>query len=303
MATSNSYNWSLTANGIINEALEDLNVIAPGGTPSSTLTTSCLSMLERVTKTISAKGIRIWSIDWVQKTFSAPSEVTGTDGNIYTCVLSHTGAADNRPITGANYTTFWVRKGVSGGTWSTSSYTSTGDFDAENNTLNILQAFIRENTIDTPLGIGNIHDYFSISDKTIDGVPKYLYFDKLRTGHIYLYPQPDFSNYSNYVLHYLRESMLEDFDAVGNDPDFQSIYLDYLIKELRLALAPKFRKSREEIVTLREDRNEAFNILRKKESSHYGGNSITPAFDMGMRRHGQRNVPEGSGTIVYIDSP
>lgn len=302
MATSGSYDWSLTASGIINEALEDLGVIVPGGTPSTAIQTSTLAVLQRITKTLSAKGMRVWSIDWVQKTFSAPSEVTGTDGNIYTCILSHTGASANRPITGANYTTYWVQAGSSGGSWATSAYTSTGDFDVDAQTLNILQAFIREGTQDTTIPIGRMEDYFTIVDKTIYGKPSALYYDKLKTGHIYLYPQPDFTNYANYVLHYLRESMLEDFDAVGNDPDFPSVFIDYLVKELRYTVAPKYHKTIQEISFYKADRDEAFNILRKKETPKVSS-GITPSFSMGLRPFGQRRTPQGAEVDISIDNP
>ncbi len=280
MSTSGSYDWSITANDIINEALEDLNVILPGGTPAAALTTSALAVLNRITKALSTRGIRIWSVDWTQKTFSAPSEVTGTDANVYTCILSHTSSTDNRPITGGNYTTYWVEDGETGGVWgSGADYSSTGDFDVDDQTIEILQAFIREGSEDTPLEIGNMQDYFSLGDKTVDGKPSHLYYDKLKTGHVYLYPQPDFTDYADYVLHYLRESMLEDFDAVGNDSDFQSIYLDYLVKELRYALAPKYGH-RQEMPLYKRDANDALNLLKKKEANSPSG-GIRPSYSIG----------------------
>jgi hypothetical protein len=304
MGTSGTYTWSLTANGIINEALEDLNVIVPGGTPAASITTSSLAVLERITKALSTRGIRIWSVDWVQKTFSAPSEVVGTDGKNYACILGHTAAATNRPITGANYTTNWIVKGSSGGVWALgSSYTTPGDFDVDANTIEILQAFIREGTDDTPLYVGKKQEYFSINDKTIDGKPSSLYYDKQRTGHIYLYPQPDFTYYANYVLHYLRESYLEDFSAVGNDPDFQSMYLDYLVKALRYWLAPKYKKDIQMIGFYRSEADEAFKYLRKKETVESVGEFVTPSFSLGSRMRNPRRPPEGSSDGIGIDSP
>lgn len=301
MATSGSYDWSLTASGIINDALEDLGVIVAGGTPSTAMQTAALTKLNLITKDLSARGIRIWSVDWVQKTFSAPSEVTGTDGNIYTCILGHTGAASNRPITGANYTTYWVEAGSSGGTWATSAYTSTGDFDADAQTINILSAFIREGSGDSQLGIGTISDYFKLADKTVDGKPSSLFFDKLVTPHIYLYPQPDFSAYANYVLHYLRESMLEDFDAVANDPDISSLFINYLVCALRYEMSFKAKKTAQEMSILKTEKTTAFNILRKKEAPKTS-RGISPSFEMGYRQFGSRRTPQGSSD-VSIDSP
>ena len=56
-------------------------------------------------------------LDQLTKMDVTSSEVTGTDAKIYTCKLNHTSAADNRPITGANYATYWELKGSTGGVW------------------------------------------------------------------------------------------------------------------------------------------------------------------------------------------
>jgi len=39
---------------------------------------------------------------------SQVSLVTGTDSNVYSCILNHTAAAANTPITGADYATYWA---------------------------------------------------------------------------------------------------------------------------------------------------------------------------------------------------
>lgn len=49
--------------------------------------------------------------------FGPGSEVLGTDTKNYTCILNHTAAALNKPVTGANWATYWAQKGSSGGTW------------------------------------------------------------------------------------------------------------------------------------------------------------------------------------------
>lgn len=46
------------------------------------------------------------------------SIVVGTDGKTYRCILAHTSAAADKPITGANYATYWtVAGGVAGSAW------------------------------------------------------------------------------------------------------------------------------------------------------------------------------------------
>ncbi len=47
--------------------------------------------------------------------------VIGTDGKTYRCIQAHTSAATNKPITGADYVTYWMVTGgiVTGSTWVT----------------------------------------------------------------------------------------------------------------------------------------------------------------------------------------
>jgi hypothetical protein len=44
-------------------------------------------------------------------------QVRGTDGQIYSCILSHTSDASNLPITGGSWVLYWVLDGATGGTW------------------------------------------------------------------------------------------------------------------------------------------------------------------------------------------
>jgi hypothetical protein len=45
-------------------------------------------------------------------------QVRGTDDQIYSCILNHTSDAAKRPITGGNWSTYWVLDGATGGMWS-----------------------------------------------------------------------------------------------------------------------------------------------------------------------------------------
>ena len=47
----------------------------------------------------------------------APSEVIGTDGFNYSCILSHKADNSNKPITGANYDLYWKKNGIDGILW------------------------------------------------------------------------------------------------------------------------------------------------------------------------------------------
>lgn len=294
MATSGTYTWSLTAEKIINEALEDLKVIKPGGTPTAAIQTSALQKLNMITKALATKGVRIWTVEWIRRTFSTPSIRTGSDGNDYVCILGHTTAEDSEPITGDNWSSFWYQASATeistiitaGGMLDDvplTGYSSLADFYPDPAVLNILAAFVRHSTVDYPLTIGSIGDYFSIESKWRWGRPTDLFFEKRTTPRVYLWPQPDIAAYDEYVLHYLAEMMLEDFATVNDDPDMQSIYMDYLVKALVLAMAPKFNKSLQEQSVMAKKEDQAFRLLKKSEVPVNTGRSIAPSYPVNRR--------------------
>jgi hypothetical protein len=66
MATSGSYDFSVTASQVINGAFEDLGVIAPGGTPAAADTAIALNRLNLIAKqwqgsSDMAAGMKIWT--------------------------------------------------------------------------------------------------------------------------------------------------------------------------------------------------------------------------------------------------
>lgn len=65
------------------------------------------------------KTYRLYGIFKVQYNggYNLPSVVIGTDAKFYSCVISHTAANTNRPITGANYAAYWSQEGADGIAW------------------------------------------------------------------------------------------------------------------------------------------------------------------------------------------
>jgi len=66
MATSGSYNFSMTAAEVIQAAYEDLGVVQPGVTVSSAMSTMALKRLNILAKQLSggidgARGIKVWT--------------------------------------------------------------------------------------------------------------------------------------------------------------------------------------------------------------------------------------------------
>lgn len=76
---------------------------------NTTFLTTCDGMVGR-------DGV-LQSIDELTAIDVIPSEVIGTDALNYRCILNHSGTNDDKPITGANYATYWKQTGSSGVVW------------------------------------------------------------------------------------------------------------------------------------------------------------------------------------------
>jgi len=74
---------------------------------------------------LSAKLLYVWpGVSSVGTT----SEVTGSDSLNYQCIMGHTSAAANKPITGQNWRLYWVQQGSAGSAWVTATAYTNGEF-------------------------------------------------------------------------------------------------------------------------------------------------------------------------------
>jgi hypothetical protein len=227
MATSGSTDWTRTRNQIISRALRIVGILSAEDSPTSNQLENANEALNSMVKAWQNDAIFLWTRDWETKTFSVSSEVTGTDGKIYECIRSHTSATANKPITGADYSTYWYNRGSTGGTWAdATSYSAIGDFNVGSDTLDIEKAFIRDNNSDTNVEIVALDRYLDVYQKFNTGKPYMLTIDKQLTPKVYLYHPPDSTSY---VLHYLRSRKLEDFDSAANNPDFPERWINALV--------------------------------------------------------------------------
>lgn len=277
MSTSGSTDWTLTRDQIIAAALEKLGVVQAGDSPTANQIASASTALNLMVKSWQNKGVFLWTVEWVTKTLSASSEVTGTDGSVYTCIRSHTSAASNRPVTGANWSTCWRLRGSTGGGWlTTTSYSSIGDFAVESDTIGIEQAFLRTNDYsDTPLEIIRRERFQEITDKSATGQPSFLFFDRRLSPQIFLWPIP---NDSTDVLHVQRVRALEDFDAAGNNADFPVRWLRALVYGLAADLADDYKRPITEFDRLFAKAERLFDEAKSGDSPISDTDFISPAF-------------------------
>lgn len=218
MATSGSTDWTRTRDELLAEILKKSQAVGPEETPSAPKIADASVALNAIVKNLQTDGVMLWTLEEVTKTLTASSEVTGTDGDVYTCIKSHTSTVANKPVTGADWSTYWVKRGSTGGVWAdVTGYTSIGDFDLETDLIAVEKAYYRQDGTDYPLELKDYQSYADIQDKALESIPAILYVERKLTQHGYLFPLP---NDSSAVLHYQKIRIIEDFDTKDNTPDF-----------------------------------------------------------------------------------
>ena len=280
MATSGSTDWSLTLADIVLEALDMCKVIqsASGDTPSANQNTMAYRALNKVFKRLQTQGVRLMSLEWVQKAFTASSEVT-YDLVVYTCIKSHTSAtATDRPGTGTNWTTNWKIGGTAGASaWADSTaYVAIGEFAVASDTIGIEQAFIRRvGGTDHPVELITSAEYADISNKHTPGITRSLWLERLLAPTAHLYPVPTLTTD---VLHYQRVRVLEDFDNSSDDPDFLVRYTDLLTWQLADDLSTKFDLPLQERNWIRARASEKLEDIKDSDHENDSQNFMEPLY-------------------------
>jgi len=238
MVTSGSSDFDLTRTQILNSGLRKVGAIAQGESALPDMLTEASEALNVFVKNLNNEGLRLWKREWWTKTFTAASEVTGTDALIYTCIRSHTSAATDRPITGANYKSYWKQTGTTGGGWViATAYSAIGEFQFDADVIGVEKAFLRYAGADIPLSIPSFSEYLDISSKDDFGQPSILSVEQTARFKGYLWPQP---NNTDYILNVLQYTKLEDYDAAGDTSDFYQKWMRYLIFQLSADLGPEY---------------------------------------------------------------
>lgn len=236
MTLSGSFDFDLTRNELLASALRKVGAIAQGESPSAEQVSEASEALNVLTKNL--EGFRLWKRDWWTKTFTAGSEVTGTDGLIYTCIRDHISSVADTPITGANYKSYWKQQGSTGGVWANlTTYSAIGIFQFNAEVIGIEKAFIRYGGSDTPLAIISFDKYLGIPTKDDFGQSSHLGIEQSLRMKGYLWPQP---NNTDYILNVLQYTKLEDFDSTADNPDFLTRWLRYLVFALTADLGPEY---------------------------------------------------------------
>lgn len=276
MTVSSTSDFILNRNELIHSVLRKVTGDRSGW--DSEEVENAAQALNLVVKSLQNHSVLLWTCEWSTATLTASSEVTGSDGLNYTCRRSHTSAADNKPVTGANWSTYWEQTGTAGVTWLTATaYSAVGEIALASDVIGIQNAFRRnpDNTNDNPIEIIPWLDYLKIYDKNQTGDPLKIAFKRDLNGisRGYMWPQPDDTDY---VIHLETVRRLRDFDADSDNPDFPSRWYEYLIYQTAYRLASEYNVTSAKKTMLKQDADECFMLSRKPEFEKADDNFVEP---------------------------
>ena len=292
MTTSGSVNFTMNRDDIITDALEDLGVLEVGETPNTDQITACARKLNMMVKAWMAQGYHLWAMKEATlflvvgtQTYSLGATGTHcTDTYVHTTlstaeatsstsigITSATGmsASDNIGIVLDDGTIHWTTISGAPGTTTTiatglASAASSGNVvfaytSKINRPQRIISAYRRNiDGNDTPIDIESRQGYADLSNKTTQGKSnKVFYNPQLTNGILSVWPTPDLATD---VIRFWYERVIEDFDAVTDNPDFPIEWASAICAGLTYAMAPKSGRSLSEISFFKNDADEKLQI-------------------------------------------
>jgi hypothetical protein len=233
--------------------------------PERASTASVLARLMSMVKTVTSITQPSWKISQVITPLTASSEVTADDGSgdIYTCILPHTAAASNEPVSGADYKLYWVKRGTIGGAWAVDTeYTTNREFDIDSDTDDILGAYLLVDEGKYPVDIIGLFDRLDQCDYRSFGSPTQIYFNGHGTTRsVKLDYAPDNDNYTRYKLVWNKLQVMGDIDISTGTIDIPASWVEFYTLQLAYLIAPQFGYPIDERVLLRADVKEARNLV------------------------------------------
>ena len=274
MATSASTNFNLNRTQILRAAALKIHAIDGNETMSADMESDFNIALNAMVKRWNAKGIRVWTVREATL-FPAVSQVKyalasgGADHateTYYATTLSAAEAAsqttlsvtsstnmtvaDNIGIVLDNGTLFWTTISSKTSTTVTVASAITSAAASGNAVFNYTTKLVRPLKIvdvrryniagatDTPISLTARLDYQTLPNKAATGSINQIFYDpQLSTGYLYLWQAP--STIKD-LLKFTWHKPIEDFDAAGDNPDLPQEWIDTLIFNLAVVMAPEY---------------------------------------------------------------
>ena len=227
-----AFAYNVTESQILSRVFRILGVTQEGQQPSAAQISCAREALGALIRSFQDRGVHFWTTAWMYVALSTtPSSVLGTDGKYYRCINSHISDSDNKPITGKNWTSYWLETTTATTTvWTTSTTYYSNNMVLDPTLDDLEQAFIRDTSgYDTTLELVDAKAWGELSNKNEIGRPTKIWLNRTLTRTIQLWPIPDLTTY---VLHYRRIRYLNDFTAVTGTGDFPQSWIDAIIFHL-----------------------------------------------------------------------
>lgn len=283
MTTSNSVDFAITRDNLINLAHQHIGALGEGESATTDQTTEAALLLNMIVKARHSDGMPLWALKrGYILPFTEVSSITCGSSHVVTSYVSTTLSADSAAsdttltvtsITGINasdvigveldsgtmfYTTV---NGAPSGTTVTLTAGVTTAASSGNRVytyattarvtrpLKIIDAdrFTPDDDLSVPMKVLTRDEYYNIVNRTQEGAPLHIYYDPQLTGVIYFWPRFDSGDY---VIEFTYHRPFEDFDASGDNPDFPQHWYLPLMMELACMLGPKFGLPPEERAAL-----------------------------------------------------
>jgi len=107
--------------------------------------------------------------------------------------------------------------------------------------IEIIEARLYKNSdYEVPLGLGGRQDYKMLSNKTTEGTPNQLYYDKqLTNGVMFVWPEP---NSMKEYIKFTAKIPIQDVDSLTNDFEVAQEWYEAIAWNLAVRLFPKYGK-------------------------------------------------------------
>lgn len=103
--------------------------------------------------------------------------------------------------------------------------------------VKVLDSYTRRNNVDTPLRVVDQTEYDAIPDKTVQGIPRWMYYNPTPTiGTLYFYPVPDQAD-ALFLNSYAR---LQSLAALNTSVTLPPGYDQLVVDGLAIQLAPEY---------------------------------------------------------------
>lgn len=273
MTTSNSVDYSVSRDVIIKAALQKIEAIGSGETPSATQVSEASIALNVLIKAWHGSGMPLWTTKrgYILPVSDVSSCALGASGGHATLSYTRT-TTSAASSSGASTITVSSTSGISNGyyigvelddgtmQWTTvngapSGSTVTLTASLTDDVASGADVYVYSTKIRQPIRVTRAYivnnggseyeinvvgrtDYWALGNKSSEGTPNQVYYDnQLDLGYLYFYPR--FSNGDN-VIAIDFHTQFEDFDAAGDTPDFPQAWYRPLVWGLAYELSPDY---------------------------------------------------------------